>query len=232
MASMTEWLQRCSAARAAGQAIPDAALFRRMIAHDEWHCAAADVYCSAALVPTGAAAVEPMNGLQLASSSTPAMRLHFDSASPPLVLTAEEVQHFRSFLPVTVVEALLQRFHAGADLQVEQPFERLREFDGFLSVCADEGEQPGGGAPLRMALVPDEGGRKLAAAFTAVDALQLFVASKERGGHSMVSARLSGRELFEAVAANAALDGLVINPAGPGQPLALTREAASAILAG
>ena len=85
-----------------------------------------------------------------------------------------------------------------------------------------------------MALAPDYGGngRKLAAVFTAQDALQLFVVSRDNsvGSDDLVSVRLSGRELFEQVATNNDLDGMVINACGPGQPIALTRDAAAAIL--
>ena len=85
-----------------------------------------------------------------------------------------------------------------------------------------------------MALAPDEGGRRLAAAFTAQDALQLFIVSREsvRGNDDLVSVRLSGKELFSQIAASSELDGLVINPSGPGQPLALSRAVADVVLSG
>ena len=73
----------------------------------------------------------------------------------------------------------------GADLEVDEPFAKLRAFDGFLTVCAGvpgAGEPPHSAAPsMRLALAPDVGGegRKLAAAFTAEDALQHFIAARD-----------------------------------------------------
>jgi hypothetical protein len=187
MGSISEWLQRCSAARAAEQPIPEAMLFRRMLSHDEWYKIGGDVYCMHALLPKSTA-VEQWSGLQLAHSieeGTLELRLHFDAsgtAMGPLSLSPDEIAHFRSFLRIAVVEGLLTRLHTGADLQVDEPFARLREYDGFLAVCAASSALTGDGAdrmaPLMMALAPDDGGRKLAAAFTAQDALQLFVASR------------------------------------------------------
>ena len=148
---------------------------------------------------------------------------------------SRQLDHFRSFLGISVVEALLTRMRTrphdstrqrlgwlalspsrplalspcvrpllkpltqrsrdrsprdfaedGADLEVDEPFAKLRAFDGFLTVCAGV---PGAGEPsphsaapsMRLALAPDVGGegRKLAAAFTAEDALQHFIAARD-----------------------------------------------------
>ena len=84
-----------------------------------------------------------------------------------------------------------------------------------------------------MALAPDAEGRKLAAAFTAQDALQLFVVARDRhAGLEVISVRLSGKELFSNLAHTEDLDGIVFNPAGPGQPFALSLEVARAVLHG
>ena len=74
----------------------------------------------------------------------------------------------------------------------------------------------------------------MAAVFTAEDALQLFVVSRERarGSDGLVSVRLSGRELFEQIATNGEIDGLVVNASGPVPPIALAREVAEVVLAG
>lgn len=238
---MQEWLARCQQARSSGNAIPEAQLFRRMLTH-EFCLLGSDVFASEELLPSGSAEVEPINGLQLAGTVDPEheLRVHFMADCEPLLLSPDEVSHFRSFLPVTVVEALLTRLHNGENLEVDEPFARLREFDGFLTVCAGgrahsgaDGDAPAS-TPLMMALAPDEAGRRLAACFTAQDALQLFIVSREsvRGSDDLVSVRLSGRELFGQVAASTELDGLVINPSGPMQPLALSREVADLVLSG
>lgn len=239
--TMEEWLARCQQARAAGHAIPDAQLFRRMLTH-EFSLLGSDAFASEVLLPPGEQA-EPINGLQLAGTVDPAceLRVHFATDAPPLTLTVDEVQHLQSFVPVTVVEALLSRLQQGQDMQVKEPFSRLRDFSSFLTVCAGghgqpsaDGDAPAGGSSLMLALAPDEGGRRLAAAFTAQDALQLFIVSREsvRGSDDLVSVRLTGRELFEQIAAGSELDGVVFNPSGPGQPVALSREVADLVLSG
>ena len=148
----------------------------------------------------------------------------------------EEVALFRTFLEVTVVEQLFARLYTGEALEVAEPCGRLRAFDGFLTVCAGGHGQPrtDGKTPLKMALADDAGGdgRRLAAVFTAQDALQLFILSREsaRNSDGLVSVRLSGRELFGQLAENAEIDGMVINPCGPTPPVALTRDVAHMVL--
>ena len=113
---------------------------------------------------------------------------------------------------------------------LELLLKRLQIFDSFYTVCAggDDASQA-----LSMVLAPDESGRRLVAAFTAQDALQQFVAASSSGGAvSLVSARLSGKELFEQVASTNDLDGIVFNASGPGQPIPLSRDAAYAVLKG
>ena len=48
----------------------------------------------------------------------------------------------------------------------------------------------------------------------------------------LVSVRLSGHELFQQVASNPELDGLVFNASGPAQPVALARGVADLVLSG
>ena len=229
---ITEWLHRCAAARAKNEAIPEAILFRRMLTHDDYHSCAAvaaeeqahcdeaplggpgssvEVYCGAEVAQEVAGRPEELQrytGLQLTAAlaaHTSELRLFFSRDSPPLVLGESEVAHFRSFLQVTVVELVLARMQAGDELPVDRPFGRLRDFDGFMTVCAGGHVHTGsdGKAPLKMALAPDAGGegRRLAAVFTAEDALQLFVVSRDSvsGNDGLVSVRLTGRELFEQV---------------------------------
>lgn len=184
---MEEWCSRIAQAKAAGMIIPEAQLFRRMLWHDFFWAGSrsSTVFCNVQLLPEGEVP-EPISGLALAGT-VDAQELHvaYAAGTAPLSLSADEVEHFRSFVPITVVENLLLRLQDGEDLQVEEPFARLRDFDGFLTVCAGGQGQPAGegettaASPLKMALAPDVEGRKLAAAFTSEDALQLFVVSKE-----------------------------------------------------
>jgi len=137
------------------------------------------------------------------------------------------------------VETLLSRMQTGEDLAIDQPFSRLLAFSGWMTVCAGGHGQPspdGQTPPLKLALAPDVGGegRRLAAVFTSEDALQLFIVSREsaRGSDDLVSVRLNGRELFEQIASNGEIDGLVVNACGPVPPVALAREVAEVVLTG
>jgi len=246
MPPMAEWLGRCQAAREQGEPIPLPALFRRMLEHSEWYCRegvgeAEDFFVAGHLTPD---ASECVDGLRLAAAlnpTLPTMNLHHAAGMPPLVLDRPELDHFRSFLGISVVEALLTRMQDGADLEVDEPFAKLRAFDGFLTVCAGV---PGAGEPsphsaapsMRLALAPDVGGegRKLAAAFTAEDALQHFIAARDgaQADDGLVAVRMSGCELFEKVVSVAGLDGIVFNASGPSRPVALTIDAARHVLTG
>ena len=96
---MQEWLARCQQARSSGNAIPEAQLFRRMLTH-EFCLLGSDVFASEELLPSGSAEVEPINGLQLAGTVDPEheLRVHFMADCEPLLLSPDEVSHFRSFL--------------------------------------------------------------------------------------------------------------------------------------
>uniref|UniRef100_A0A7S4C489 SseB protein N-terminal domain-containing protein n=1 Tax=Chrysotila carterae TaxID=13221 RepID=A0A7S4C489_CHRCT len=148
---------------------------------------------------------------------------------------AAQVEHLRLFLKVAIVEQLLLRLHAGVDLEVQNPFARLRDFCGYFVLSAlPVGCDALDDVPLRMAMVPDsQSKRRLIAAFTANDALQFFVAAREAAAQTreeqLVSVQLSGLELFGHLAGSSA-DGIVFNACGPTQPIALQREVTKAIL--
>ena len=140
MAAVGEWLRRCCSARSSGKSIPEAQLFRACLSHETWSCQVnADGRVGSAGKPADASCfgtgVQTLSGLQLAHAlhkDVSELRLHYDSSMPPLVCSAEEAAHFRSFLEISVVETILARIHAGADLEIEAPFARLREFQAFL----------------------------------------------------------------------------------------------------
>ena len=125
---LSEWLHRCREARAQGQNIPEASLFRRMLSHDAFFTNSmaypeetdtlggvhriVDVYCAHGLTQGDVRQWD--NGLHLAGvlkAETKEMRLFFEFGSGPLILSAEEVEHFRSFLQVNVVESSHAQHH-------------------------------------------------------------------------------------------------------------------------
>ena len=239
MPTIEEWVQRCADGRSQGQQIPVASLFREIIRADGWLAACsqdgmvgtsgglADVYCGAVVFPE----LQQMSGLAMVgslASDLRSLRLHSARGASPLELSAEEIEDLRGWVGVAVVEALLQRLHDGEDLQVSSPFSRLREFSGYYILCT----QAQNDIMLKMALVPEPNScRKLVAAFTAQDALQRFVLSQQKELTSeYISVRLSGVELFTRLLSNdEPLDGVVFNPAGPTQPLALAKEVAGIV---
>jgi hypothetical protein len=161
--SLTEWLERCAAARSANQPIPEAALFRRVVAHDEFVVCVAegvapdeeivlggeggvvDVFCAAELAPTDAP-VRSLTGLQLTATiaaGTREMRLVFGGAESVLVLTDDEVAHFRTFLQVAPppppelgCRRGRRRFHSPADgssARVGRAASRMPCWSAFLA---------------------------------------------------------------------------------------------------
>ena len=165
MTAIAEWLHRCAAAHTAGQPVPEAQLFRRMLSHDEYFCAgagpedativggpesAADIYCSSELAraqPGGGGELVQLNGLQLTAAiaaGTRELRLFFDAAAAPYVLDQTQVLHFCSLLRVTVVE------------QARPILDELFSLHTFLrgkSACASP-PRSGARAPLRWRGAP------------------------------------------------------------------------------
>ena len=102
--SVVDWLSWCAGV---GAGFPEAALFRRMIQHDQWYRCGDDVYCSSALVPSELKSMPTCwNGLQLASSvgdedgadGASSVRFHYAPGSPPLCLNQQQALHLRSFV--------------------------------------------------------------------------------------------------------------------------------------
>ena len=221
MVTIVDWVQRCSAAQEAGSPFPEASLLRAVVDHTEWSVSAdqQDAYMAGA----APSCLEEMSGLELAAA-LPAgglLRLHYAPGATPLTLGPPLVAHLQLFVQIRVVENILSHLQRGAALPLSQPCARLRDFDSYWVV------QQG----AMLALAPDVERRRLAAAFTAEDSLQQFIAAREVVGAELIAARLSGAELFGRLA-EADLDGVVFNLDGPGSPLPLAKAVAAHILAG
>ena len=223
--SMSDWIQRCSEAQQAGSPWPEAALLRAVVIHDDWSVSRSggntDAYCTPSAAPKGADR-ETREGLALAAALTQggSIRLHCALGATPLSLSPVQASHLQLFVQIRVVEQILSLVHQGAELPLSQPYARLRDFESYYVV------QQGS----LLALAPDGNSRRLAAAFTAEDALQRFVAARDASGvEELIAARLNGIELFGKLA-DADLDGVVFNPAGPGQPVPLLKAFAQHVL--
>lgn len=139
-----------------------------------------------------------------------------------LRLGREELLNLRRWTGIARLEALLED-----PSREEAPFEVMRRFPWYM--VALEGE----GADVRdLLLAPDVGGRRLAAIFSAQDALDAFV--EGLGGRLDAragQATLTGEELFVSLKAMK-LDGLVFNCFGPTRPRAFGVKVLDAILSG
>ena len=220
--SVNDWIERCSAAQQAGSPWPEASLFRQVIDYPDWSVSAShqDAYTADAVPISGVeGTLEPSDGLALAAAASSSLRLHYAPGAPPLTLEAEQVVHLQRFVQISVVEKVLALLHEGAEMPLNEPCARLRDFSDYFVV--QQGSM--------LALAPDSNSRRLAAAFTAQDALQLFVASSAASDTELVAARLTGVELFGKLA-EADLDGVVFNPAGPVQPVPLLKAVAQHVL--
>ena len=219
--SISDWLERCSAAQQAGSPWPEASLFRQVIDYPDWSVSASheDAYTADAAPGAAGVSLEPSDGLALAAAAGGGVRLHYAPGAPPLTLDAEQVAHLQRFVQISVVEKVLALLHAGAEMPLKEPCARLRDYCDYFVV--QQGSM--------LALAPDSSSRRLAAAFTAEDALQLFVASSAASGAELVAIRLTGVELFGKLA-DVDLDGVVFNPAGPIQPVPLLKAVAAHVL--
>jgi hypothetical protein len=215
--SVDEWLRRCSAAQQGSLPIPEGALLRAVVDHGEWLVSAdqQDAFVAGATKSQ----LQRMSGLELAAAAGATLRLHYAPGAPPLTLGAPQVSHLQLFVQIRVVESILQHLHGGTELPLSQPCARLRDFDSYWVV--QQGSM--------LALAPDNHSRRLAAAFTAQDGLQQFVAARNASDAELIAVRLSGAELFGQLA-EADLDGVVFNPAGPGSPVPLTKAVAAHVL--
>jgi hypothetical protein len=121
-------------------------------------------------------------------------------AGSDLYYAREQFPRLREWGQIAAVErALANVLRTGAGLDT------IRNFDGYYIAVNREGLQ-------NIALVPDDFGRRLAAIFTARDALEAYL--DENGGPDTQSLGMTGVQLFTALR-KIPLDGIVFNPEGP-----------------
>eukprot|EP00965_Chrysotila_dentata_P165386 5461479-Pleurochrysis_carterae.AAC.1 len=146
MATAGVWLARCVDAQQKRGSFPEASFFRVLLQTDSLWIIADDwskVYLSeeaaAQALPKDAQLLR-RNGLELAASMPSALHcLEFvcpEDSTVSLRCDAAQVEHLRLFLKVAIVEQLLLRLHAGVDLEVQNPFARLRDFCGYFVLSA------------------------------------------------------------------------------------------------
>ena len=121
-------------------------------------------------------------------------------AGADLYYAREQFPRLREWGQIATVErALADVLRTGSGLDT------IRNFDGYFIAVNREGLQ-------NIALVPDDFGRRLAAIFTARDALEAYL--DENGGPDTQPFGMTGKQLFTALS-KIPLDGIVFNPAGP-----------------
>jgi hypothetical protein len=117
-----------------------------------------------------------------------------------LFYTRDQFPRLRQWAQIAAVErALANVLRTGGGLDT------IRNFDGYYIAVNRTGLQS-------VALVPDDKGRRLAAVFTALDALEAYL--DEYGGPDTQPLGMTGEQLFAALR-RMPLDGIVFNPEGP-----------------
>jgi len=144
------------------------------------------------------------------------LHVHYRASTPPFILDTNHVDVLRAGVGTFVVEQILRHLVEGQQPPTPEWESRLLGYAHFSLVYRDRGD----GSDIT--LVPDPAGRKLAAVFTADDAVSLCTDqwSAPEPAHA---ARASGMRLF-ALLRRLGVDGCVFNPCGPGAPLAVSSE--------
>jgi hypothetical protein len=117
-----------------------------------------------------------------------------------LYYTRAQFPRLREWADIVEVErALADVIRTGTGLDI------IRNFSGYYVAVNREGLQG-------LALVPDDKGRRLAAVFTARDALEAYL--DEYGAPDTLPLGMTGAQLFTALP-RMPLDGFIVNPEGP-----------------
>ena len=106
----------------------------------------------------------------------------------------------------------------GNVLSTDSGYDVIREFDRYYVVLRSDESGP------NLMLAPDSKGRKLAALFTAEDALDAYVEEMNQSGlQGLKPLMMTGAKLFDLLL-KAALDGFAFNCCGPVTPRAFAPE--------
>lgn len=114
--------------------------------------------------------------------------------------TRAQFPRLREWAQIVGVERAL-----AAVLRTGEGLDIIRNFSGYFVAVNREGLQG-------LALVPDDKGRRLAAVFTARDALEAYL--DEYGSPDSLPLGMTGAQLFTALR-RMPLDGFIVNPEGP-----------------
>ncbi len=128
--------------------------------------------------------------------------------------TKEQLPRLKSWAKIVKTERALD-----AASSARTGYEAIKSFDSYYFIMEDE---------QYISLAPDGRGRKLAALFTADDALDLFI--ERNGKPTMRAVPIGGEALFSAIR-RMPLDGMVFNCSGPITPRAFPLTFADDVLA-
>lgn len=211
--------------------LPDWAFMRALVSHQTWQVPSdtagaprltedgARLWLDAASMRSSPADVT-MSGAALFEAAHAGLAgLRLDGAA--VVFGPADVPMLHAWAAIDRITRCVQALSTrSGDLAV------LRAFDGWTILCS-----PGDG--LRSLLAPDRQGRKLAAVFTAEDALQAFRMRHGAAleGQKLEVRRYDGATLFEALTQTPGLDGVVFDCAGPLSPRAVSLAYLRLILA-
>ena len=140
--------------------------------------------------------------------------------SHALQLTSDKFADLRGWAKSLYIESLLERDDFDA-----HTLQALLDFDAYLLPLIDSES-----GVRHITLAPDINNRKLAAVFTAEDALSLYIQNAQGAlGQQVLVDRPNGHKLFSYLL-QLPIEGIVFNCYGPANPRALSKESLKTLL--
>ena len=179
------------------------------------------VYSSAEQVPPNTTTMTIDGNWLFSQLESPIDTLVIDPQAPyALQFPKEKFSTLKEWAQTLYIESLLEKEEFDAHTLKE-----LLEFQGYF-IPLVESES----GVRHITLAPDQQQRKLAAVFTAEDALSLYVQNAQGAlGKQLLIDRPEGKKLF-AYLLQLPIEGIVFNCYGPGTPRALAKESLQSLL--
>ena len=144
-----------------------------------------------------------------------------DAQTPhALQFTSEKFSELRGWAQAVYIESLLAKEEFDA-----HTLQAMLDFDAYLLPLIDSES-----GIRHITLAPDNTNRKLAAVFTAEDALSLYIQNAQGAlGKQVLIDSPNGHKLFSYLL-ELPIDGIVFNCYGPSKPRALSKESLKTLL--
>jgi hypothetical protein len=151
-------------------------------------------------------------------------RIDVDGASPITVqIHGDSLATLRAVSRAVMVERALGALEDPASAQP------ILEHSYRFASRADSPKNAQGVQTALFLSVPGPRGEPLAAVFTADDCVESFVAASGGASPNIIAGTITGRDLVASLVM-LGVEGISVNPTGPGPRAVLTREACAALL--